>query len=72
MDWDTRIKIYERATGKLKGCMSKDDKRTYVEVEKEFSTVLTPLEKSIFYSEQERMCKLTDEIIAELKADGEW
>ena len=60
------------AENKLKQNRRKNDKRTYIEQLNDDNILLSPIEKKIFCNWQNRFCKITDEIIEELKAKGEW
>jgi len=72
MNKRTRNKIYNRATIILDKHRRKNDKRTYEEQIQENYSILSILEKRIFYKEQERFNRITDSIIEELKAEGNW
>ena len=46
------------------------DKRSYLEIEKE-ECILSRLERKIFFREQNKRLSLVNEIIEELKAEGQ-
>jgi len=65
-------KIYRRAQRKLDLLRRINDKRLYTEQIKEEPTILSSLERKVFLQEQERRCRLMDEIISEMKSEGKW
>lgn len=63
-------KIYKRAEKKLAAYRKMKDKRSYLELEKE-ECILSRLERKIFFREQNKRLSLVNEIIEELKAEGQ-
>lgn len=68
-------KVFKRANKKIYAFLNnkndKSDKRTTYEIAKE-EPILSDLERRIFLQRNDAMNRLTDSIIAELKAEGSW
>lgn len=72
MNYRISKKIYERADSKLKSfIVTNHDKRTTYDIAKE-ENILSGLERSVFISKQNKWMKRINDIIDELKAEGQW
>lgn len=72
MNYRISKKIYKRADFKLKSFIATNhDKRTTYDIAKE-ENILSGLESSIFISKQNKWMKRLNNIVDELKEEGEW
>ncbi len=72
MNYRISKKIYKRADSKLKSfIVTNHDKRTTYDIAKE-ENILSGLERSVFISKQNKQTKRINDIIDELKAEGQW
>lgn len=72
MNYRISKKIYKRADSKLKSfIVTNHDKRTTYDIAKE-ENILSGLERSVFISKQNKWMKRINDIIDELKAEGQW
>ena len=72
MNYRISKKIYKRADSKLKSfIVTNHDKRTTYDIAKE-ENILSGLERSVFISKQNKWIKRINDIIDELKAEGQW
>lgn len=72
MNYRISKKIYKRADSKLKSFIAiNHDKRTTYDIAKE-ENILSGLKSSIFISKQNKWMKRLNNIVDELKAEGQW
>lgn len=62
-------KIYKRAEKKLSIFRSKEDKRSYLEIENE-ERILSSIERRVFLKEQKRRINLVNTILDEIKEEN--